>query len=164
MTVAGPLVSAGVRRLLGVYLLTGAGFGATEVAVPAFAESVGARASTGGLLLAGWALGGAAGGLVYGSREWPGEPVQRWQLLLGVLAVGSLLPALAAGPVTLALLLFGYGLVIAPRAPSPPCSSRATPPRAPSPRPSAGRPPRSSPARRSAARWPARAWRPCWSA
>ena len=114
ITFAGPLVSAGVRRLLTVYALTGAGFGAVEVAVPAFAEKSGARASTGGLLLAGWALGSAAGGLAYSARDWPGEPVQRWVTLLGVLALGSLLPVLAGGPLTLAPLLFAYGLGIAP--------------------------------------------------
>lgn len=111
---SGPLVDPAVRRLLVIYALTGAGFGVTEVSVPAFAESFGAAPSAGGLLLAAWALGSVAGGLTYGSRDWATPVVRRYGLLLCALAVGSTLPVLATGPLVLALLLFGYGLAIAP--------------------------------------------------
>lgn len=110
----GALGSRGVRWVLVVSALTGAGFGATEVSAPAFVEATGGRASAGALLLAVWSLGSAVGGLAYSAVGWSGDPARRWVALLGVLAVGAALPVLAVGPVSLAVLLWAYGLGIAP--------------------------------------------------
>ena len=63
----GPLVSAPVRGLLLGVLAVGAGFGALEVALPAFVEGVGRRPGTAGVLLAVWSVGSIVGGLTYGA-------------------------------------------------------------------------------------------------
>jgi MFS family permease len=110
----GPLVSPAVRVVLLAFLCTGASFGAVEVAVPAMSEDAGHRAATGGLLLSVWALGSAAGGLVYGSRDWALAADRLYVRLLGILSVGAVLPLLAPNIGALAVLLFVYGLAIAP--------------------------------------------------
>ena len=110
----GPLVSPGVRVVLGAFAFTGASFGAVEVAVPALVEAAGHPSSRGGLLLSIWAAGSAFGGLLYGARE-SSSPVDRTYVgLLGLLAAGAVLPLLAPGIIELAVLLFVYGLAIAP--------------------------------------------------
>lgn len=112
--VLGPLVSPGVRVVLGAFAFTGASFGAVEVAVPAMVEAAGHPSSRGGILLSVWAAGSAVGGLVYGARD-SSKPVDRRYVgLLGLLAVGAVMPLLATGVVDLAALLFVYGLAIAP--------------------------------------------------
>ena len=110
----GPLTSPAVRALLLTVLAIGAGFGAIEVALPAFAEEIGSRPSAGGVLLAIWSAGSITGGLVYGALHL-GVP-QRRQLpvLVVALAVGTALPLLAGGAVSMAVALFVYGMTIAP--------------------------------------------------
>jgi MFS family permease len=110
----GPLVSPGVRVVLLAFLCTGASFGAVEVAVPAMSEDAGHRAAVGGLLLSVWALGSAAGGLIYGSRDWSMTADRLYVRLLGLIAVGAVLPLLAPTIEVLAGMLFLYGLAIAP--------------------------------------------------
>lgn len=108
-----PLTSAPVRRLLGAVVVLGLAFGATEVAIAAFALEEGSQALT-GLLIAGWGVGSVLGGLTYGSREWR-TPVQRqYPVLVAVLAGGLALPLLAADPRSLAVLLLVGGAAIAP--------------------------------------------------
>jgi MFS family permease len=115
----GPRTSPAVRSLLLGVGAIGAGFGATEVALPAFLESTGGRPSNAGVLLAVWSVGSIAGGLVYGATH-PRTPHRRQLLwLVGALAVGSALPLLvgawlAAGLLAMGAALFGYGLTIAP--------------------------------------------------
>ncbi|MCW2696261.1 MAG: permease [Modestobacter sp.] len=89
------------------------GFGALEVAVPAFADAAGSPGMS-GVLLAVWSLGSAAGGLWFGTRM-VGMPLPRqyrW-LLLGVTTGLAPLAAVQSTWV-LGVLLFLGGTVIAP--------------------------------------------------
>lgn len=113
----GPLVSSPVRGLLLGVGLVGAGFGAIEVALPAFVEELGRQPSAAGVLLAVWSVGSMGGGLVYGAVA--PRTGQRRQLprLVALLALGTVLPLLAVGPSSLLLMgaaLVGYGVAIAP--------------------------------------------------
>jgi MFS family permease len=103
----------GMPRLL----LSGAalmlGFGALEVAIPAFADSAGSPGLS-GLLLALWALGSVAGGLWFGARVLSTSlPRQYRWLLLGV-TIGLAPLAWISSPWALGVLLFLGGTVIAP--------------------------------------------------
>jgi predicted MFS family arabinose efflux permease len=110
---SGALRSAGVRRLLVMSALLGGSFGATEVAMPAFCEHHGARASA-GLILAALALGSACGGAIFGARA-PRTPVPR-RLLVALGSYGVLLVPLLAAPSipVMAALAFVAGMPIAP--------------------------------------------------
>src|SRR5688500_2759430 len=89
------------------------GFGALEVAVPAFADRAGSPGLS-GVLLAVWSLGSVAGGLWFGARVvsvW--LPRQyRWGLL-GV-TIGMVPLAAVSSPWVLGVLLFLGGTAIAP--------------------------------------------------
>jgi predicted MFS family arabinose efflux permease len=115
--VLGPLTAAPVRALLLCTLAIGTGFGALEVAMPAFAEDAGGRRAAAGVLLAVWSAGSMAGGLLYGAVHSPLPHRRQLPWLVVALAVGSALP-LALGPVmdltVLGAALFCYGLTIAP--------------------------------------------------
>ena len=89
------------------------GFGAMEVAVPAFANAAGSPGLS-GVLLAVWSLGSVAGGLWFGARVVSVSlPRQyRWGLL-GV-TVGMAPLASVSSPWALAALLFLGGTAIAP--------------------------------------------------
>jgi MFS family permease len=109
----GALRSAGVRRLLAMSAVLGGSFGATEVAMPAFCEHHGARASA-GLILAALALGSACGGAIFGARA-PRTTVPR-RLLFALGSYGVLLVPLLAAPSipVMAALAFVAGMPIAP--------------------------------------------------
>lgn len=111
---AGPLTSPAVRALLLTVVWIGTSFGAVEVAMPAFAEQSGSRPSAAGLLLAVWAFGSILGGLVYGAVHSSLRHAQQMGYLVVALAIGSLLPMLAPGPVTMGIALLLYGTTIAP--------------------------------------------------
>lgn len=111
---AGPLSSPGVRALLVVVASVGAGFGAIEVALPAFAEAQGGSPSSAGVLLAVWSVGSILGGLAYGAAHSPVPHARQLPWLVGALAVGSALPLLATGTVAMGGLLVLYGLTMAP--------------------------------------------------
>jgi MFS family permease len=89
------------------------GFGALEVAVPAFADQAGAPGLS-GVLLAVWSLGSVAGGLWFGARVLSVSlPRQyRWGLL-GV-TIGMVPLAAVSSPWALGVLLFLGGTAIAP--------------------------------------------------
>lgn len=110
---AGALRSAGVRRVLVLSFLLGGGFGATEVAMPAFCELHGARPAA-GLLLAALALGSACGGLIFGARAARIPPERR--LLVALCGYSLLLVPLLAAPsiALMALCMFASGIPIAP--------------------------------------------------
>lgn len=110
----GPLASPAVRALLLTVVGIGVGFGAIEVALPAYVEAEGARPASAGILLAVWSLGSIVGGLVYGGLHLVTPHRRQLPVLVGALAVGALLPLLAGGPVLMGLALFAYGLAIAP--------------------------------------------------
>ena len=96
-----------------VFLLSGAMFGANDVAAVAFATEAGHKSAS-GLVLAVWGVGSFAAALVYGSRTW-GWPLWK-QLMAGLvaLAVGTSTFSLAPSLVVLSVLALMTGLAIAP--------------------------------------------------
>lgn len=110
----GPLVSPTVRALLLTVLAIGAGFGAVEVAMPAYVEEQGSAPASAGVLLAVFSVGSMVGGLVYGGL--PLQSAHRGQLPVLVLGLGAgtFLPLLATGPRGMGVALFFYGLMVAP--------------------------------------------------
>jgi MFS family permease len=89
------------------------GFGALEVAIPAFADAAGSPGLS-GVLLALWSLGSVAGGLWFGARVVSVSlPRQYRWLLLGV-TIGLAPLAAASDPWVLGALLFLGGTAIAP--------------------------------------------------
>ncbi|SDF63244.1 MFS transporter [Klenkia brasiliensis] len=89
------------------------GFGAIEVAVPAFADAAGSPGLS-GVLLAVWSLGSVAGGLWFGARVVSASlpRLYRWGLL-GT-TIGMLPLAAVSSPLLLGALLFLGGTAIAP--------------------------------------------------
>jgi MFS family permease len=111
---AGPLASPAVRTLLLTMFWVGAGFGAVEVAMPAFAEETGSRPATAGILLAVWSAGSMLGGLVYGGLTSSRPHTQQMRYLVTTVAVSSAFPLLAPGPLSMGIALLLYGSTIAP--------------------------------------------------
>jgi MFS family permease len=109
----GPLSASGMRTVFVTLGAFGTAVGVVQVLLPAFADERGS-AETGGLYLAMLSAGSLAGGLIYGARSWPGEPVRRLPVLLLALGVGFALLAAASQPAVLAVLLITSGLVLAP--------------------------------------------------
>ena len=109
----GPLSAPGMRTVFVTLGAFGTAVGVVQVLLPAFADERGS-AETGGLYLALLSAGSLAGGLIYGARSWPGEPVRRLPVLLLALGVGFALLAAATVPVVLGALLIASGLVLAP--------------------------------------------------
>ncbi len=89
------------------------GFGAVEVAVPAFADAAGSPGLS-GVLLGVWSLGSVAGGLWFGARVLSTSlpRLYRWGLL-GT-TIGLLPLAAVSSPLLLGALLFLGGTAIAP--------------------------------------------------
>jgi predicted MFS family arabinose efflux permease len=109
----GPLAAPGMRTVFATLGAFGTAVGVIQVLLPAFADERGS-AETGGLYLALLSAGSLAGGLIYGARSWPGEPVWRLPVLMLALGAGFALLAVATVPVVLGLLLLASGLVLAP--------------------------------------------------
>jgi MFS family permease len=109
----GALRAPGIRTLLFSMLPVGFGFGALEVAIPAFASAHG-RPGFSGVLIAIWSIASAAGGLVYGARS--GEAaLSRVHVGVALLLPLSFIPLALAGTVwTMALLVIPAGALIAP--------------------------------------------------
>ncbi len=108
----GALSAVGVRTLALLSLSLGLGFGAAEIAVPAFAELQGNRALA-GIVLAGFSLGSLVGGLVAALRPSSDE---RRRIILGACALALLmaLPLLSTSILTMTLLFCFAGLPVAP--------------------------------------------------
>ncbi len=108
----GALSAVGVRTIALLSLWLGLGFGAIEIAVPAFAEAEGNRALA-GVALAGFSAGSLVGGLLAGLRPSSNE---RRRIIVGTFVLSGLmaLPLAASSVGTMALLLFVAGLPIAP--------------------------------------------------
>ena len=107
------VLTPGMPRLL----LSGAalmlGFGALEVAIPAFADHAGSPGLS-GLLLAVWALGSTAGGLWFGARVISTSLPRQYRLLLLGVTIGLAPLAWVSSPWALGVLLFLGGTAIAP--------------------------------------------------
>ncbi len=109
----GPLVSPGVRTMLGITLCVALGFGAVEVTMPAFAEHFG-HAGRSGVLLALWGVGSMIGGVFAGTRRWEGPVERRHAILLVMLAVSFAALLLARSIAGMGVLVAIAGLAIAP--------------------------------------------------
>jgi MFS family permease len=110
----GPLRISGFPALLVCVAGLGTAFGAAGVIVPAYAGRHSDGDSLGGLLLALWALGSAAGGFWFGTRRPARNPSRQFALLLAALAVTFALYALMPNPVALGIALIAGGATIAP--------------------------------------------------
>ncbi|MGY1812798.1 MFS transporter [Blastococcus sp. SYSU D00820] len=106
-------LAPGMPRLLvsGAALMLG--FGALEVAIPAFAGATGAPGLS-GVLLAVWSLGSVIGGLWFGARVISTSLPRQYRLLLLGVTIGLAPLALVSSPWALGVLLFLGGSVIAP--------------------------------------------------
>jgi MFS family permease len=111
---AGPLSSPAVRTLLLTIFWVGASFGAVEVAMPAFAEETGSRPATAGILLAVWSAGSMLGGVIYGGLPSTRSHTAQMRYLVTAVAVTSVIPLVAYGPVSMGIALVVYGSTIAP--------------------------------------------------
>ncbi|TFV92682.1 MFS transporter [Blastococcus sp. CT_GayMR20] len=118
--VAGPrsglfstVLSPGMPRLLlsGSALMLG--FGALEVAIPAFADETGSPGMS-GVLLAVWSLGSVVGGLWFGARVLSISLPRQYRLLLLGVTIGLAPLAWISSPWALGVLLFLGGTAIAP--------------------------------------------------
>jgi len=107
------VLAPGMPRLLlsGTALMLG--FGALEVAIPAFADAAGSPGMS-GLLLAVWSLGSVAGGLWFGARVLSISLPRQYRLLLLGVTIGLAPLAWISSPWALGVLLFLGGTAIAP--------------------------------------------------
>ncbi|HET8741640.1 MAG TPA: MFS transporter [Gaiella sp.] len=108
----GALGSAGVRTVVVFAAAIGLGFGAAELAMPAFAEAHGSR-ELGGIALACFSGGSLTGGLVAGTRA-SGNSSRRFVLGSFAIVLGLLSFQLAFSIPSLCALAFLAGLPIAP--------------------------------------------------
>ena len=107
------VLAPGMPRVLASGSALMLGFGALEVAIPAFADRAGTPGMS-GVLLAVWSLGSVAGGLWFGARVVSVSlPRQyRWGLLGVTIGLAPL--AAVSSPLVLGALLFLGGTAIAP--------------------------------------------------
>jgi hypothetical protein len=92
-----------------------AAIGFVEVAAVARVIQLGDPAAA-GTVLAVWSAGSIAGGLVYGSRDWPGTAPGQLMVLLVLVGAGFAIVALAGSLAALYPLMFVAGLACAPAA------------------------------------------------
>lgn len=110
----GALRAGGVRVMVVALGCIAVAFGILDVVVPAVAEFAGRQAAA-GPLIASIASGSLLGGLVYGSRVWPGTAVTRLRVLTAGFTVGLLAIPLSLGSLpTFAVGLFIGGLLLGP--------------------------------------------------
>ncbi|MET7288731.1 MFS transporter [Streptomyces sp. NPDC005573] len=107
------LRSPGLQVLVATFVATGAIFGAVDVVTVAFADERGHKAAA-SVVLALYAAGSCAAGVVFGLLRFSGAPERRWLLGVSAMAV-SMIPLLLVGNLPLlAVALFVSGLSIAP--------------------------------------------------
>ena len=107
----GPLAASPVRRVLASILGLAFAWGALELAIAAYADSMHHSA---GPLLAVWAVGSVIGGLLFALRRWPQTPQRMLGLLLLFNLAGFLVLMLAQTPWQLGVLLVVTGIANAP--------------------------------------------------
>lgn len=103
----------GLLVVIGVFVGTGALFGAVDVATVAFADERGHKALA-SLVLATYALGSCLAGLVFGLLTPRGTPTGRFLLGIALMTVSMIPPLLVGNLPFLAVALFFSGLTIAP--------------------------------------------------
>ncbi|MEU2715949.1 MFS transporter [Streptomyces sp. NPDC007205] len=107
------LRSAGLQVLVATFMATGAIFGSVDVVTVAFADERGHK-GVASVVLALYAAGSCAAGVVFGLLRFAGAPERRWLLGVAAMAV-SMIPLLLVGNLPLlAVALFVAGLSIAP--------------------------------------------------
>lgn len=111
-SILGALESTGVRTIVGLSACLGLGFGATEVAFPAFAEDYGG-AELGSIPISLFAAGSLVGGLVAGARVTV-TPLRLLRVSALLLVAGLALPLLGWSLASMSVLAFLAGLPIAP--------------------------------------------------
>jgi len=107
----GPLTASPVRRVLVTILGLAFAWGALELAIAVYADSMHHSA---GPLLAVWAVGSVIGGLLFALRRWPQSPQRLLGILLLLNFVGFVVLLLAQTPWQLAALLVITGVTNAP--------------------------------------------------
>ncbi len=112
----GPLRVGGFPALLLCVAGLGVAFGATGVAVPAYADAHGSSDadSVAGVLLALWGTGSAVGGFWFGTRPPARNAARQFARLLALLAVTFAIFAVMPNPVALGVALVAGGATIAP--------------------------------------------------
>lgn len=103
----------GLQVVTGVFVGTGALFGAVDVSTVAFADERGHKALA-SLVLATYALGSCLAGLVFGLLTPRTTPTRRFLLGICLMAVSMIPPLLVGNLAFLAVALFFSGLTIAP--------------------------------------------------
>ncbi|MBL1085187.1 MFS transporter [Streptomyces actinomycinicus] len=107
------LRSTGLQVLVATFVATGTIFGAVDVVTVAFADERGHKGAA-SVVLALYAAGSCAAGVVFGVLRFSGAPERRWLLGVAAMAV-SMIPLLLVGNLPLlAVALFVAGLSIAP--------------------------------------------------
>lgn len=109
----GPLRSAGLLRVLGVLLVTGAAINVGQTAMAAVAQSHG-RPGAAGLLEAGLGAGSVLGGMLWARRRHTRPRSRHFAGLLAVLGAGLLAAAAAPGLLALGAVMSVAGMAIAP--------------------------------------------------
>ncbi|MGK5629612.1 MFS transporter [Streptomyces sp. URMC 123] len=109
----GALRSPGLLALLGAFFFVGTALGAIAVAALAYSDDHGGDMVY-GMLMAALSLGALAGGMVYGARQWAGEPERRLRFIVAALAVGYLPLVLTPGIVTMTVFATVSGVFLAP--------------------------------------------------
>ncbi len=109
----GALRSGGMLVVLGTYFFVGIALGSIAVAAVAYADEHGGGMVASALLSA-LGAGALLGGVVYGAREWPGEPENRLRVLIVLVALGFVPLALVPGVLGMTLLAGLAGLFFAP--------------------------------------------------
>jgi MFS family permease len=107
------LSSAGVRVLVLCVFAMVTGFAAIDVATVAAARQLSGN-GTAGIMIAVWSVGSLGGGLVYGSRSWPGALSTRIIVLLAAIAVMTAALVPQSSLVALGIVLFVGGANYAP--------------------------------------------------
>lgn len=104
-----------LARWLAVTAAQMAAIGFVEVAAAARVIQFGEPAAA-GTVLAVWAAGSIAGGIIYSSRDWPGQSSAHLRVLLLALAAGFAIVTAARSMMVLYPLMFTAGLACAPAA------------------------------------------------
>ncbi|GGR21227.1 MFS family permease [Streptomyces netropsis] len=109
----GALRSRGLLVLLGAFFFVGSALGSISVASVAYADEHGGGMVS-SYLLSALGVGALIGGVVYGGRQWAGEPERRLRLLVAGLAVCYLPLLLVPGVVAMTVLAGVAGVFLAP--------------------------------------------------
>lgn len=111
---AGALESVGLRVMVVAYVVIAASFGTFDLVAASVAEGAG-RPSASGVLISVIAFGSLVGGLVFGSRVWPGTPLTRFRVMLVAFGVTiAALPLLLDRLAPLGIMLLVMGVAIGP--------------------------------------------------